>query len=180
MTSMTLPYHQVYELEAEVVEYLLIYGRKPWTRIDELSTAAAAVYETTATPGIRIPLPFWRGFQDYGERMAKALVVLATVEDRTPWEVLTDARAPNRVFACYKSMTLQFRRDVNDSSVREDARLLHAFRIHHFERFAARCFTAAPAYASQLLAEMPKHKDDLVKAGLHGYANNTESRGQVG
>jgi len=174
--STGLPHHEVNELEAEVIEDLLVYGKKKWVRIDELSTSAVAVYETSSLPVRRIALPFWRGFQDYAERMAKALVVLAMVEERKPWEVLSDARTPKRVLDCYKSMTALFHGTLKDTNATEDEQLILAFRIQHFEKFAARRCVGEPPYASQLQMEMGKHKNDLGSAGLHTYANNTSER----
>jgi hypothetical protein len=90
--SMHLPLDQIAALRADDVQlYLASHG---WKRDDASSTSLGSVFHFPALPDAEALLPNRRDLADYVDRMADIVEMLAAVEERPVWQVLSDLSGP--------------------------------------------------------------------------------------
>jgi hypothetical protein len=92
MTTLKLPRDQVAALRAEDLQ--LYVQSRGWTLDEGASSALATVYRLPSEPDAEILVPKSRDIGDYVLRMADAAMMLAAVEQRSVWEVMSDLAAP--------------------------------------------------------------------------------------
>lgn len=92
ITVLELPADQLGALRPDDLQvYLTSHG---WTRDETASTASGSLYTHPRIRDAEVQLPFRRDVVDYVERMADTVHMLAAVERREPFQVLTDLSSP--------------------------------------------------------------------------------------
>ena len=87
-----VPSDQLAALRAEDAQLYL--ASHNWTRDESASSSRGNVYRYPSLPDAEAVVPARRDLADYVERMGDLVQMLAAVEERKPWQVLSDLSSP--------------------------------------------------------------------------------------
>lgn len=90
--SLQLPSDQLGALRAEDVQLYL--ASHSWKRDESASTKLGNIYRYPSLPDAEAVVPARRDLADYVERMGDLVQMLAAVEERKVWQVLSDLSSP--------------------------------------------------------------------------------------